>query len=479
MNRFILKTFFLLFFALSAAASVFAAEYLESSSKDQKLVDLVVYNDNLALVRDVRAVSLPSGNQQVKYLDVPASAMPETIQVRSITAPKEFSVIEQSYLNNTFDSSKLLEAFVGKKIKIMNWNEYQDRKEVVEATLLSNYGEPIYQVGNEIYLGYSGTRILPEIPAGYVTKTAFIWKVSNQTVKPQELEVSYLTGGLNWKADYVLTIGEGASAQFSSWVTVNNQSGVAFKNAGLKLLAGDINRVSSMPPPRAMMMKASMAMDSMAESGGGFQEKPVMDYHAYELGRKADLGLAESKQLQFLKPQAIQTEKEYRVESGANFYGRMYPGQEDKQPVKIILHILNKKENGLGMPLPAGTVRVYRREPQGAQYFMGEDQIQHTAQDEEIKLHIGQAFDLTAEKKQTDFKQITNQSFETEWEITLKNRKEEDVNIHLVENLSGNWQILSQSSPFEKEDAFHIKFKVKVPKKGESKIRYRIRVGVN
>lgn len=467
------KTFTVLFIIALVSGSAFAAP-VESTAKDRKSLEISVYNDNFALVREVRQAALSQGTSSIQYLDVPSFITPETIQVRSLTAPDDLNVLEQDYEHDTLNSQALLDKFVGKKIKLLTWHEYQDRKEITEATLLSNEGEPVYQIGSEIYIGFPGSKILPEIPAGMRAKPAFIWQVENKSAKQHDLEVSYLTSGMGWKMDYVLTLPEtGTSAQMSAWVTLNNQTGTDFENAGLRLLAGQVNRVQNAPAPRMYAMKA-MAMDSAA-GGESFQQRPVFEYHAYDLGRKVSLAQNETKQVQFSKTKPVKFSRELRVEGAPYFYA----ANQDKQkvPVQVFIKFDNSKESGLGTPLPQGTVRLYSRDEKSRQAFLGEDFISHTAKNEEVKIRAGESFDVVAERKQTDFKQVTSNTTESEYEIKLKNRKAEDVEVLVIETISGSWQTISQSQQFEKINATTIQTKVKVAKNSEAAVRYRVKVG--
>jgi len=456
--------------------AAFAEPVLESAAKDRKETDLAIYNENFALVREVRTLEIPAGTSAIKILDVPKTLQPETVEIQSLTAPAEFQVLEQTYQYDVPNPKNLLDRFVGKKIKVLNWNQFQDKKETVEATLLSNETEPVLQIGNEAYIGYPGIKILPEIPAGLVLAPTLLCRATAPAEKTQDLELSYLAGGLRWKADYVLTMDESSSAaQFTAWATLTNESGTSYQNAGLKLVAGNVNRSQVRPPaPKMLMARAAMADEN---SAGGFQEKTAFEYHTYALAGKIDLGNYESKQEQLLRARQVKFVKEYSVEDNSNPWARQQGAEKEKVPVRISLRFPNSGENGLGIPLPEGTVRVYGKDKQNGRTFLGEDSIQHTPVKKEVKIRVGEAFDIGAEKKQTDYQQTAQNTYESEWEIKIRNSKKEDVEVALLETLSGNWQMVSQSQPFEKVNAFTVKFKVKVPKKGEASVRYRVRVG--
>lgn len=471
------KIFFGFIIILVSSGPVFAANVFESTSKDQKSLDISIYNDNFAMVREVRQVLLVQGPSSLHYLDVPAFITPETIQVRSLSAADDLNVYKQDYEHGTLNAQTLLDKFVEKKIKLITWHEYQDRKETVDALLLSNDGEPVYQIGQEVFIGYPGSKVLPEIPGGMLTKPEFIWQIENKSAKPHDSEVTYLTLNMSWKMDYVLTIPEsGNSGQMSAWAQLTNQTGIAFENAGLRLLAGQVNRApQNTVAPRVYAMKVGMAMASAAS--GSFQERPLFEYHAYDLARKVTLSQNETKQVQFFKSKAVKFLKELRVEGAPNYYASIMNQDKEKVPVQVFIEMNNAAENGLGNPLPQGTVRLYSRDAQGRQSFLGEDAISHTPKNEDVKIRAGEAFDVTAERKQTDFRQITSNSTESEYEIKLKNKKAEDVEVVVSETVSGNWQVISQSQPFEKVNSSTIQFKVKVPKSSENTVRYRVKIG--
>ncbi|MBU3759627.1 MAG: DUF4139 domain-containing protein [Candidatus Omnitrophica bacterium] len=465
-----------LWFSVSSPAWAEPAP-IDSTVNDQKSIDLTIYNDNYALVREVRRLNLPQGHQLVRMSDVPRHISAETIQVRSLSAPSELSILEQNYTGQTLSAASLLDQYVGKKIKVLNWNQYQDRKETSEALLLSNEGEPIYQIGGEIYIGYPGFKILPELPAGMLARPALIWRLENKSKKPHDVEVIYLTSNLSWKADYVLTLPEGSgAAQFGAWAALTNTSGTFFKNAALRLMAGQVNRQAGMEyAPRAMMTRAAMAVNVAASQN--FQEQGMFEYHVYDLGRRVDLANAETKQLPLFQDRALKFAKEFRAEGAPLYYAADETGEKQKLPVRVMIKFKNDKDSGLGIPLPQGAVRFYMRDAQGRPAFLGEDSLRHTPHGEEVRLQAGEVFDLTAERRQTDFRQVTSNTNESEWEIRLRNSKKEDAVIKLVENLQGNWQMLSQSQNFEKISASAIQFTVKVAQNSEVVVRYRVLTG--
>ena len=466
----------MMIFFVSVAPAL--AKTTKSTLDDQTSIEVTVYNQNLALIKDARNITLPKGSGELQFMDVAQHIMPVTVHVKSTNEPNKFMVLEQNYEYDLMNYSKLLDKYVGQPIKIIDKNKFQDRSDVVDAVLLSNNnGQAIYKIEDEIYLGHPGIQILPEIPDNLIAKPTLMWLYTNDFQSAHQLEVSYLTRQMSWKADYVLVVGKNdRKGDLSGWVTINNKSGTTYKDATLKLVAGDVNQVRQNQPVREMrMMKATMAMEADASQ---FQEQQFFEYHIYDLQRLATLKNNQTKQISLLEAKDIGIVKEYIVHGNKYYFTQQYNQQNQKQDVNVYLKFENKKENQLGMPLPKGTVRLYKKDHEDKLQFIGEDAIDHTPKEEEVKLRVGEAFDIVAERKQTDFRRNTTRLYETAWEVTLKNRKEEDVVVSVIEPLHGNWRVISNSHDYEKLDAFTIRFDVPVAKGQEVKVRYRLNVGL-
>lgn len=473
-NRQVILGLLLLFLSPLAA---FAEEVTSSTAEDQVGVEVTVYNNNLGLIKDARKVSLPKGLGELRFMDVAASIMPVTVHVKSTNRPDQFNVLEQNYEYDLMSPQKLLDKYVGKKIKLIDWNKFQDRKEIVEATVLSNNGGPIYKINDEIFIGHPGTQVLPKLPENLIAKPTLTWMYENGSPDAHELEVSYLTQNLTWKADYVVVLDKtDSAADVSGWVTLDNNSGAAYHDARLKLVAGDVNRVSEQDAVRTRQLAGAMPAAKAAPPQ--FQEKSFFEYHIYDLQRKTTLKDKQTKQVSLLEAHGAAIKKELLVFGVRSYFSRQYREHNPKQPVAVYIKFKNSKENHLGMPLPAGVMRLYKQDDDGSSQFIGEDRIQHTPKDEELKLKIGQAFDVTAERLQTDYKQITTQLHESEWELKLRNHKDHEVTVGIVEPLYGSWEVMSKTHPYTKLDAHTIRFDVKVPKDQEVKVKYRIRVGL-
>ena len=459
---------------LLMASTSFADNAAKSTSDDQTAVEVTVYNSNLGLIKDTRKVSLPVEKGELRFMDVAAYIMPVTVHAKSLNHPDDFSVLEQNYEYDLMNESKLLDKYVGRNIKILNINQFQDRKEILDATLLSNNNGQIYKINDEIYLGYPGTKILPQIPESLIAKPTLTWLYDNSSQDSHLLEVSYLTGNFNWNADYVVVLNQSdTQADVSGWVTIDNKSGATYKNASLKLVAGQINRAEQRYDNMAFEGKA---MRSAAAPQ--FAEQSFFEYHIYDLQRKTTIKDNQTKQISLLEASGVAAEKEFLVYGQNYYYTGHYRDQNPKQPVNVYIKFRNTRENHLGMPLPAGVMRLYKEDADKKLQFIGEDRVEHTPKDEEVKLKIGEAFDVVAERVQTDFKQLSNQLYETAWEITLRNHKDSDIKVGIIEPLIGNWTIVEESHPSTKVDAFTARFDVDVSKDKEVKVKYRVRVGI-
>lgn len=461
-----------LLFVFFGSAS--AQTKLESNINDQVAVEVTVYNTNLGLIKDVRQVALPKGQGELRFMDVASHIMPVTVRAQSLNYPKKFAILEQNYEYDLMNADKLLDKYVGKKIKIIDWNKYKDRKESVAAILLSNNQGQIYKINNEIYIGHPGYKVLPELPQDLIAKPTLVWLYENTAHKAHNLEVSYLTKNISWKADYVLVLNQTDTfADISGWVTLDNQSGATYKSARLKLVAGDVHRVEKKVKAR------TYAMDAMlAERAPQFKEKGFFEYHIYDLQTKTTIKNKQTKQIRLLEAGKTEVKKEFVVQGNNSYFARQFRPRDSKQPVSVNIKFQNSSKNNLGMPFPAGVMRLYKQDHEKSLQFIGEDKIEHTPKDEEVILKIGEAFDVVAQRSQTDYKRITTTLHESEWEITLKNHKSEDITVGLIEPLFGNWRVISSSLPYKKTDAFTIRFDVPVPKDKTVTVKYRVRVGL-
>ncbi len=448
-----------------------------TSLTDQTDLNVTVYNSNIALVRDVRNLSIPSGTFRLKFMDIAATVNPATVHFRSLTDPDKLGVIEQNYEYDLLEPAKLLHKYVGKEITLVR--SYQDngttKHEEIKATLLSDNNGQVWKIGNDIVTGgYAESYRFPDIPANLYDRPTLLMSLENSGPRKQQIEASYLAGNLSWNSDYVLTIArDDKAADLDGWVTLANNSGTAFHNARLQLVAGDLNRLPA--NGRADMMELRMAQKSVA-AAPQFQQENFSEYHLYTLGRRTSVEDKETKQISLLQGTDVPVQKIFVV-NGQNYYyhNRQNPGSPIKDAVMVYYKFKNDEKAGLGIPIPAGNVRVYQKDSKGGILFVGEDHIDHTPKDESISIHIGNAFDVVSERKQTDYKSIGTNTWEMEFEITLRNHKDTPITVQVNEPVGGDWEMLNSSYKYTKTSAWAAQFNVPVDKNGTAVLRYRIR----
>jgi hypothetical protein len=460
----------------SEAAGIVTQAQDTSTLDDQADLSLTVYNSDIALVRDTRNLTLPSGSFDLKFMDIAATVNPATVHFRSLSDPDAVNVLEQNYEYDLLEPDKLLHKYVGRNVTLVR--RRQDggttREEEVQARLLSYNNGPVWQIGNEIVTGLHADHIrFPELPGNLYSRPTLVWTLRNTGGPKQRVEASYLAGKLAWNADYVLTVGrDDKSADLDGWVTLQNGSGTAFRNARLQLVAGDLNRVRQ--------VLAEVAVDTMARRAAAPQalkQEAFSDYHLYTLDRRTTINNNETKQVSLLTGSAVPVQKRYVVEGQAFYYhNAQHPGAPIKDVVQVYYQFRNEQRAGLGMPMPGGTVRVYQADSTGGIHFVGEDAIAHTPKDETLKLKIGNAFDVVCERRQVDFRQIGERTYEFEYDIALRNHKGVPVTVEINEPVGGTWRMLRSSHKWTKTSAWAAQFEVPVAAEGAASLKYRIRV---
>ena len=437
-----------------------------------------MYNSDLALIRDTRSLRLGQGVSDLHFMDIAATVNPASVHFRSLTEPSRVSVLEQNYEYDLLEPDKLLRKFVGRDVTLVRRKTDQGTttEEEVKARLLSYNNAPVWQINGEIVTGMQADHIrFPELPGNLYSRPTLIWTLRNTGSGQHRVEASYLAQKLSWAADYVLTIArDDKAADLDGWVTVVNGSGTAFRNAKLQLVAGDLNRVREAVGYALRAERKVLSIDALAPA---MSQESFSDYHLYSLDRKTSVNNNETKQVSMLNATGFPVQKRYVVDGQAFFYRNpLHPGSAQKDVVQVYYALRNETKSGLGMPLPSGTVRVYQPDSQGGLQFVGEDHIDHTPKDETINLKIGNAFDVTCERRQTDFQRISNSVFETEYSITLKNHKAVPVNVEVNEPVGGTWRMVSSSHTWTKTDAWAAQFVVPVAVDGTSELEYRVRV---
>jgi len=421
-------------------------------------------------VKDSRTARLPVGIHEIQYAEVASLIDPTSVHLKSVTDPAGLRILEQNYEYDLLSSEKLMEKYVGKKVRL-----YQTDGTYHDATLLSTAG-PIFEINGQIHLGHNGRLVLPSLPENLVAKPTLVWLLRNQTAASQKVQASYLTRGLNWKADYVMVVDAAETrSDLTGWVTIDNKSGATYTNAALKLVAGDVNRADEgRRVPRALELASKAA--SMADASRDFRSEGFFEYHLYTLDGRTTLKDNQTKQLTLMAANGVVVQKQLIYYGAPDYYRTSYGMPISNQKVGVYLELKNSQDQRLGVPLPKGKIRVYKADAFGSQQLIGEDWIDHTPKDEKIKIKMGNAFDVVGERTQKDWRKIATNLYEVEWEISLRNHKQENQTVTVIEPVPGDWQVLHSTHTWEKPEAHTLKFTVPVAKEGSTKIVYRVRL---
>lgn len=447
------------------------------------------------VVRENREIQLDKGENVVRFTDVAAEIDPTTVSFGSLTSPAAASVLEQNYEYDLVRADKLLDKYLGKEIQVVRRGAAGNGAEETLAGTLLSFDQNNLVVQNsdgKVQVLSRGPGIedieLAKSDEGLITKPTLVWKIDSNQAGPQMAQVTYQTGSLTWRADYNVTVNAtDDAADIGAWVTIVNQSGAAYPDSKLKLVAGDIQRVK---PPQSVMNGLAMSREAdQSAAPAGFAEKSFFEYHLYTLGRTTSLANNSTKQIELFDPKLDVPIKKTYVYYGVPEQLRYWSGEgpnmdqnlgtDSNKKVDVYLLLTNSENNGLGIPLPAGRIRVYKRDPEdNANEFIGEDVMQHTPKDEDVMVKLGSAFDIVGERRQTDFNANFNGHVVTEsFEIKLRNHKSEPVHVIVKENLYRwtNWEITASSDPWQKQDYRTIHIPVDVPANGEKTVTYSVK----
>ncbi|HEY6898450.1 MAG TPA: DUF4139 domain-containing protein [Rhodocyclaceae bacterium] len=446
-----------------------AAE-LTSGASDRTATAVTVYNDNLALVKEKRKLSLPAGPVRLSLREVSARIQPETALLHAVTG-KPVVLLEQNFDFDLLTPQKLLDKYVGREVTVIKTNPATGAESREKATVLAAGEGTVLRFADRIETGVPGRLAFDSVP-GNLRDRPTLSVLLEGNGGAQTLELSYLTGGLSWKADYVAELStDGKHLDLNGWVTLTNNSGTSFVDAALQLVAGTVNRVQT-HYRESMPMAAPVAMAGRAAEP---REEGLLDYHLYSFERPTTLADNQTKQLALLSASQVPAEREY-VLTGADYYYRdRFDSLGDKLKPGVFL-IFQNKGGQLGKPLPAGVMRVYARDSQGAAQFVGEDRINHTAKNEAVRLRLGEAFDITAERKQTNYKRLADRLIETSHRVVIRNAKKEDVVVKVQEPLFGDWEIVQSSHKYSKTSARSAQWEIAVPAEGSTTLDYTARV---
>ena len=455
------------------------SEEIRSTLNDQQSVAVTIYNSDLALVKDTRKVKIKTGLNALALRDVSAQIRPETALLRSLSAPGSLVLLEQNFDFDLLTPQKMLEKYVGKTVWIVKTNPTTGVETTEQATVLSANNGVVLKVGNRIETGLPGRIVYDDVPANLRDRPTLVTQINNKGATDQTVELSYLSGGLGWKADYVAELNDKEDKlDLSGWVTLTNTSGASYKNAKLQLVAGDVNRVQQQMHPMAKAMRGEVMM---ADAAAPVAEESLLEYHLYTLDRPTTIAENQTKQVALLSASGIPARKELVLKGADYYYTGQYGEIGTKMKVGVFVEFDNKESSKLGLPLPKGILRVYKKDSAGNAQFVGEDNIDHTPKNETVRLKLGEAFDVTADKKQTDFKTLPrpskgNSAFESAFELTLKNAKKQKVTVTVQEPIGGDWKILSESHPHTKANSHLVVWKIDVPAEGSVTLTYRAQV---
>ncbi len=456
------------------------AGQVTSSGDNRTSVAVTVYNDGRGLIREERDLDLAAGVSEIRFMDVAQQIQAPTVRVAAIEGAP-FRVLEQNYEYDLLSPAKLLDKFVGQTITLVQQKMANNStvEESVEAKLLSNNAGTVWEIDGKIVVNPPYSRmVFPNVPDNLIAKPTLVWQIEASRAGKRKIEASYITGGMQWSADYVLSLDPTEElAGLQGWVTINNNSGASYSDAKLKL-AGDVHKAQ--PPPRREFKDDLRRDTPMAASAIPFQEESLFEYHLYTLDRPSTIKNAQTKQIQLLQAEGIGITKDYVLNGGTQYFQSVWAGPPTREKVAVFIGFKNTEATpGLGQPMPKGIIRVFKKDRSGSPQLIGEDNIDHTPRNEEVKLELGNAFDIVAERRQTDFRHLSNLPgtvFVSAHEIRIRNQKDTPVTVRVVEPLGGDWTMLETSLPNRKTTAFESQWQVEVPAGGETVLTYRVRV---
>lgn len=458
-------------------------------------VELTVYNANFGLVKEIRSVNLRDGRQELRVEDVSAYIDPTSVGMK-VMKGGPLEILEQNYQYDLISTSTILAKSIGKRIRLRQLLE-NGQESVTEGVLLAAPGQVIATEGGprmsytglvlraddgRIILSPSGTIEVLELPEGLISKPTLMWDLFAEKSGSRDVELTYLTNNITWSADYVIILdADDKKADLNGWVTLNNQSGTTYQNATLKLIAGDVRRLN---PPQAGAFGGGRGGNAqMRAEALGFAEESFFEYHLYTLGRPATVRNNEQKQIALLNASDVDIKKDLILEGQRSVWrgsGRDYrPGEgyatDPKVKVNVLVEMTNSDKNGMGKPLPAGKVRVYKRDSKGQVQMIGEDRIDHTPREEKVRLYIGDSFDVVGERKRTAFRKIATNIFEEDFEIRVRNRKKMPESVRIVEHAWADWTILRESMKSQKTDSNTFEYLVTLQPDEEKVVTYSVR----
>lgn len=452
-----------------AAFSVSAQEITTVSPAARERLTVTIYNQGIGLVKDVRKVSLKQGDNQIAFSDISDQMIPESVFVSG----NGVTVQEQNFNFDLLTHDNMMQKAVGSTVDIEWTNPATGATETQKAQILAfNYGEPVLKIGNKIETKYPGRILFNQIPKNLWSKPTLILDLMSKQTATEEIELSYLSNGINWKADYVAELNDSDDKMdLNGLVTLTNNTQVSYENATLQLVAGSVN--ITRPQPRVMYKASAMMLAENATMDSAMGTEQLGDYYLYTLDRPTDILSNQTKQVALLSGDHVTVQKQYKFTDTINVaYTTDF---KDVKP-SVFLTFENKKEDGLGLPLPKGTVRVYKKDQNNRLIFVGEDNIDHTAVQQKVTLRLGQAFDITAAGKKTSYTSIGKDAYEAGFEVALNNAMKTPVQVRFEQRLPNNWRILSESQKSMKENANTVYWNVDIPPEGQTILTFKVQI---
>ncbi len=454
-----------------ASVALAAPPEVASDPAQREATALTVYNQDLGLVKERRRVVLPHGVARLSWREVSGQMRPETALLRSVGGAP-LTLLEQNFDFDLLTPQKLLDKYVGRTVTVLRTHPTTGAERAETATVLSTEGGTVLRFADRIETGVPGRIVFDSVPPHLRDRPTLSVVLESASAGTQTLELSYLTGGLSWQTDYVAHLSpDGRQMDLSGWVTLTNRSGVAYDNATLQLVAGSVNTVSA---PKRLLRAMALDAVALAAAPPPMAQEALLDYHLYRLERPTSIADQQTKQLALLSATGLAVRREYLL-AGADYYYRDRYGLLGQKLKPAVFVEYDNQGAQLGKPLPAGVVRVYAKDSQGAAQFVGEDRIEHTAKNETVRLRLGQAFDVTADRVQTAYKKLSDTSTETAYRIELRNAKDEAVTVRVQEPIPGDWELLQQSQPSRKASAHVAQWDVNVAAGGKAVLTYTVR----
>ncbi len=465
--------------SLALISTNLIAEEIFTTSEDQKDLAVTIYNDNLALVKDVR--HLQKLQENIIWKDVSSQLISDSTQLRNIDK-NNFYLISQNYDFDLLTPNKLLEKYIGKTITIIKTHPQTGLETKEDAIVLATNSGVVLKYKDRIETGIQGRISFKDLPSNLKDKPTLTLQVEPLNDKSSNLELSYLTKGISWKAAYVANLSEQEdSMNLVSWITLTNTSGTSYNNANIQLIAGDVNQVN--PNVRAVPMMAMMDATGLTKNKAMEmpKEETLSEYHLYSLPHRISVKDNQTKQVSLFNLPNIKVSKKHTLNGGDYYYHSMVGAIGEKLKFDTNIDFINEQENGLGKPLPKGIFRVYKKDSSGNAQFLGEDNIDHTAKKDKVSINLGKSFDLFADKKQLSWERITTKSkhqfqFESEYEIKITNSRKDATTVTILEPIPGDWEMLSSSHPHIKENSNTANWTIKIPAEKTVTLKYKVRI---